>query len=59
MLEWFNNAHTVELVYGGYVNWVEKFYICPECGEPIYWSDWSEKDLEDCICPICEFVEGD
>ena len=59
MLAWMTNANTVEMVYGGYVDWVEKFYNCPECGEPIYRSDWSEEDLEDFICPICEFVEGD
>ena len=57
MQAWMTNARTVDLVYGGYVDWVAKFYICPECGEPIFWSDWSEKDLEDFICPICEFVE--
>ena len=59
MLAWMTNARTVDLVYGGYVDWVAKFYICPECGEPIFRSDWSEEDLEDFICPICEFVEGD
>jgi hypothetical protein len=37
----------------------EGFFICPECGEPIYECDWDEHpDWSE--CPICEwnFMEG-
>ena len=58
---WENNAKYVEQVYGAYVDWEERFYICPECGEPIYEFDWSNDELGDLLCdflcPICEFKE--
>lgn len=56
---WEINAEIVSDVYGGYVDWGEGFYVCPECDEPIYKSDWSEAELKECICPICGFVEGE
>lgn len=55
---WEANAKIVEEVYGGYVDWEERFYNCPECGEPIYESDWDDYELANTICPVCEFVEG-
>lgn len=30
----------------------ERFFICPECGEPIYEEDWEGYDLS--MCPVCE-----
>lgn len=30
----------------------DRFFICPECGEPIYEEDWEGYDLS--MCPICE-----
>lgn len=56
---WELNAKTVENVYGGFVDWDERFYNCPECGEPIYECDWEEGDLGEFICPVCEFEEED
>lgn len=58
MTQWENNAHEVENIYGGYVDWKERFYECPECGEPIYECDWSNSELEKYLCPVCEF-EGE
>lgn len=55
---WEANAKIVEEVYGGYVDWEERFYNCPECGEPIYESDWNDNELANNLCPVCEFVEG-
>lgn len=52
---WRENAKVVEEVYGGHVNWGERFYICPECGEPVYEIDWENDELEDYMCPICEW----
>lgn len=54
---WENNARYLEKVYGTYVDWEEKFYICPECDEPVYECDWDENELCDFYCPICEFTE--
>ena len=51
------NASQVALSYGGYVNYVEGFYLCPECGEPVYNDDWDDIAFHDFICPICEFFE--
>jgi len=55
---WAINARLVETVFGGYVDWNERFYNCPECEEPIYECDWSEDELMD-LCPVCGFVEDE
>ena len=54
---WENNARYVERVYGAYVDWDERFYICPECEEPVYEDDWTENDLCDSLCPVCGWME--
>ena len=51
---WEARAKEVEEVYGGYVDWEEAFYICPECGEPVYKCDWDEDELTKFLCPVCE-----
>lgn len=55
---WEKNAYIVETVFGGFVDWDERFYLCPECGEPVYEEDWCKEDLMVYFCPICEF-EGE
>ena len=56
---WEYVARKVQEEYGARVDWNERFYICPECGEPIYETDWNETDFvvfENGVrCPICEF----
>ncbi len=54
MTQWEINAHTVEDVYGGFVDWEERFYNCPECDEPVYECDWTAGELKNFICPVCE-----
>lgn len=49
---WEKNAIIIETIYGGYVDWEERFYICPECEEPIYEDDWRGENV---ICPVCGF----
>lgn len=56
---WELNAKRVEKEFGGFVDWDERFYNCPECGEPIYKCDWEDGDLGEFICPVCEFEEKD
>lgn len=64
---WEKAAKEVEIVYGVYVNWDEEFFICPECDEPIYKSDWRDSDFTmgrtydpkkplKLYCPICENI---
>lgn len=52
---WEAKANEVIEVYGGYVDWEERFYLCPECGEPIYECDWSDDELDEFLCPVCEY----
>ena len=52
---WELNARIVEQIYGGYVDWDERFYECPNCGEPVYECDWSNRQLYTELCPICGF----
>lgn len=56
---WEINARLVRDVYGGFVDWREGFYLCPECGEPVYYDDWEEGDLDAWVCPICGFKEDE
>ena len=31
-------------------------FTCPTCGEPIYFEDWNDEDMENWLrCPICMF----
>lgn len=54
---WEKNAKYVEQVYGAYVDWDERFYICPVCEESVYECDWNETKLSNFLCPVCEFNE--
>lgn len=36
----------------------DSYFVCPECGEPIYKADWDDEDfiLDNMVgCPICDF----
>lgn len=59
-MNWDYIANLVEANYGGEVRWGERFFICPECGEPIYQYDWADSDFLDgndnYICPVCEEI---
>lgn len=54
MTQWTKNAEEVEKTYDSFVDWEERFYQCPFCGEPVYECDWSDEELEAFICPVCE-----
>lgn len=51
---WENNARFVADIFDCEVDWKERFYICPCCGEPVYEEDWDEDELREYYCPICE-----
>lgn len=50
---WEKMAKYLEDEYGTFVDWDEEFFICAECGEPIYKVDWEDEEL--LACPVCEF----
>lgn len=54
MKTWEQVANQVREDFGMFVDWDERFFICPECDEPIYEEDW-DKDiiLENGYCPVC------
>ena len=62
MTVWEKVAHRVQEFYGTYVDWEERFFICPECEEPIYECDWRDSAFclgsfeGDWFCPVCENV---
>ena len=53
MYSWLEAGTYCEEVYGVTLNTRQGFFVCPECGEPIYESDWKHHDWD--YCPICEF----
>ena len=60
MSSWEKLAIYCNNMYGSYIDWEERFFTCPECGEPLYDCDWSDEDFtsEDnstYCCPICCF----
>lgn len=51
-------AEMIEDDFGMQYDREENFYVCPECGDPIYFCDLV--DLKDypwwsCPCPVCGF----
>ena len=55
---WERAATFVEKDFGGYVDWEEEFFNCPECGDPIYKCDYPYIALG-VLCPVCEFTGED
>ena len=62
-MNWERLANEVDIVYGGFVDRIEGFFECPECGEPIYNCDWNDSDVAlgrpyrgrlRLYCPVCE-----
>ena len=53
--EFRNLAKYCEETYGSHYDEDEAWFICPECGEPIYFDDWAAEETADwSMCPICE-----
>ena len=50
---WFETAVYCEETYGVQVDMKEGFFVCPECGEPLYNVDFPSHCWDD--CPVCGF----
>ena len=59
MNQWEKNAFNIKNIYGGFVDWEERFYNCPYCGEPIYEDDYTDEEHKEFLCPICEDIDED
>ena len=53
MLTWLEAAVMCEETYGAHVDMKEGFFICPECGEPLYDIDFPSYYWDE--CPVCGF----
>lgn len=54
MWTWLEAATYCEEELGTPVNTAEGWFICPDCGEPVYEEDW-DRDWDWERCPICGF----
>ena len=52
-LNWEDTALYCKHTFGSFVDLENKFFICPECNEPIFLEDW-RFEYPQYICPICE-----
>lgn len=51
-MNWYSAAMFCMEAFGSFVDMEERFFICPECGEPIYECDWDYHNFS--CCPVCE-----
>ena len=57
---WEKVALKVQEETGVHIDWIDRFFECPECGEPIYEEDYNHIDdyipdsYSNYICPVCE-----
>lgn len=59
MTSWEQRAMFLEKEYGVYVDWKNRFYICPQCDSEVWEEDWEYEDLvdlfEETLCPFCRW----
>lgn len=51
-MTWEDAARFCKKTFGVYVDWEERFFICPECDDLVAEEDWEDENLV--MCPICE-----
>lgn len=54
---WEDAAKYCEDTFGVYVDWEERFFHCPECGEPLLKEDWEHHNWNE--CPVCGCIFTD
>lgn len=52
---WERVATFIEKEFDTYINWEEEFFVCPECGDPVFKADYPMIEVG-MLCPICEFA---
>ena len=53
-MKWSEVAKVVENDFGMQVDWEERFFVCPECQDPVYECDFNKNIvLALGYCPIC------
>ena len=52
IMNWEKAAKMCEELFSTFVDWEERFFICPECDEPIYECDFHDHGWYN--CPVCE-----
>ena len=58
-MNWERLANEADIVYGGFVDRIEGFFECPECGEPIYeGDDYAVLDDGQVLCMNCRMIHG-
>lgn len=53
MMTWFEAGVCCEEFYGMSLNTAEGYFVCPECGEPLYNTDYPSHCWDE--CPVCGF----
>lgn len=57
MSTWKDIAEICEHDYGTQVDYEDRFFVCPDCEEPIYADDWDAEDFfsfeGEPMCPVC------
>ena len=48
---WEQVASKLEREEGAFINWDERFFVCPNCEEIIY-----EEDMTSDACPVCGYL---
>jgi predicted RNA-binding Zn-ribbon protein involved in translation (DUF1610 family) len=57
-MNWEEAARQSWIDCGSYIDWEERFFLCPECREPIYEADYPQ--IEKHKCPVCGgYLDGD
>ena len=54
MWTWHIAATYCEEMYGMGMNTEEGYFVCPECGEPLYEEDYRRHYWDS--CPVCGFI---
>ena len=53
-MKWSEVAKIVENDFDTQVDWAEKFFVCPDCGDVVYECDFNtDSVLALGYCPIC------
>lgn len=52
-MDWYTAGVICEEIYGVELNTAEGYFVCPDCGEPLFYEDWERHCWDS--CPVCNF----